>query len=59
MICSEVKKEREAFLQAFKIEDVWAEMEKIKENKIKVDDLFKKAINPSIRWLLEYKIIFT
>ena len=59
MICSEVKKEREAFLQAFNIEDVWAEMEKIKENKIKVDELFKKAINPSIRWLLEYKIIFT
>lgn len=59
MICSEVKKEREAFLQAFNIEDVWAEMEKIKENKIKVDDLFKKAINPSIRWLLEYKIILT
>jgi hypothetical protein len=40
MISTEVRKEREAFLKAFKIEDVWAEMDLIKQNKLKVDVLF-------------------
>jgi len=46
--CSAVKKERLDFLNAFSIEQVWAEMEKIKENKAKVDMLFRKTVNYQI-----------
>ena len=37
---SAVKRERINFLNAFQIEQVWAEMKRIKENKQKVDLMF-------------------
>jgi hypothetical protein len=43
-----LKKDRQEFLNAFNIEEVWAEMEKIKENKAKVDTLFRKTVNYQI-----------
>lgn len=45
---STVKKERRDFLNAFCIEEVWAEMERIKENKAKVDTFFRKTLNYQI-----------
>lgn len=40
LFSSAVKRERSNFLNAFKIEEVWAEMHRIKENKQKVDLVF-------------------
>jgi hypothetical protein len=45
-LCSSaVKRERQHFLEAFKIEEVWAEMERIKASKQQMDQLYQKTAN--------------
>jgi len=41
---SAIKRERRNFLNAFSIEDVWAEMEQIKAKKSLIDTAFKQAM---------------
>lgn len=44
-ICSSaVKRERQNFLEAFKIEEVWAEMERIQESKRQVNMVYQKSM---------------